>query len=182
MFPPIPTWEGLHPIIVHFPIALLMIAPVIIILGLLMPKNGRAVLISAFVLMLIGTIATFVAVSTGDAAGELAEHVPNVKSVLEEHEELAETTQTVFAALTTIFGVMLFAPMIFKKELSRKIVIPLNVAFLVFYGAGVVLLMNTAHQGGRLVHEFGVTANNPQSTQTTPGAVEKRSKKDDHDD
>ena len=165
MFPPIPTWEGLHPIIVHFPIALLMIAPVIIILGLLMPKNGRAVLISAFVLMLIGTIATFVAVSTGDAAGELA-----------------ETTQTVFAALTTIFGVMLFAPMIFKKELSRKIVIPLNVAFLVFYGAGVVLLMNTAHQGGRLVHEFGVTANNPQSTQTTPGAVEKRSKKDDHDD
>ncbi|MCP6756965.1 hypothetical protein NL533_35590, partial [Klebsiella pneumoniae] len=78
-----------------------------------------------------GTIAAFIAVSTGGAAGELAEHVNNVESVLEEHEELAETTRTVFAALTVIFGVIVFAPMFFKKELSRIIVIPLNLAFLV---------------------------------------------------
>ena len=158
MFPPIPSWDGLHPIIIHFPIALLIVVPIIIILGLLMPKNGRTFLIAAFVLMLIGTIATFVAVSTGEAAGELAEHINNVESVLEEHEELAETTRTVFTALTAIFGVILFAPMLFKKELSRTILIPLNLAFLLFYGSGVVLLMNTAHQGGILVHQLGVHA------------------------
>lgn len=179
MFPPIPSWDGLHPIIIHFPIALLIVAPIIILLGLLMPKNGRTFLHSAFVLMLIGTIATFVAVSTGEAAGELAEQINNVESVLEQHEELAETTRTVFTALTAIFGVILFAPMLFKKELSRAILIPLNLAFLLFYGSGVVLLMNTAHQGGILVHQLGVHAVMGPTAQNN--ATPKNGKEDDDD-
>lgn len=182
MFPPIPSWDGLHPLIVHFPIALLMVAPLIILIGIFMPQKGRSFLIAAFVLMLLGTIAAFIAVSTGGAAGELAEHVNNVESVLEEHEELAETTRTVFAALTVIFGVIVFAPMFFKKELSRIIVIPLNLAFLLFYGAGVVLLMNTAHQGGRLVHEFGVRAMMSTTAQNNPAGNPGGSKHDDDDD
>lgn len=182
MFPPIPSWDGLHPIIIHFPIALLMVVPVIILIGLLMPKSGRTFLISAFVLMLIGTIATFVAVSTGGAAGELAERVKNVESVLEQHEALAETTRTVFAALTVIFGVIVFAPMLFKKELSRMIMIPLNLGFLVFYGAGAVLLMNTAHQGGRLVHEFGVQAMMTKTGGTVPPAPGAKTDRKDDDD
>ena len=182
MFPPLPSWDGLHPIIIHFPIALLLIAPIIIIIGLFMPKNGRTFFLSAFVLMLIGTIATFIAVSTGNAAGELAEHVNNVESVLEEHEELAETTRTVFAILTAIFGVIVFAPMLFKKELSRVITIPLNLAFLLFYGSGAVLLMNTAHQGGRLVHEFGVRAVVSSTAQNSQGTVPAKSRKHDDDD
>lgn len=182
MFPPIPSWDGLHPLIVHFPIALLMVAPLIILIGILMPQKGRSFLIAAFVLMLLGTIAAFVAVSTGGAAGELAEHVNNVESVLEEHEELAETTRTVFAALTVIFGVIVFAPMLFKKELSRMVIIPLNLAFLLFYGAGVVLLMNTAHQGGRLVHEFGVRAMMNVTAKNNPAGTPAASKHDDDDD
>lgn len=180
MFPPIPSWDGLHPIIIHFPIALLIVAPLIILLGIFVPKNGRTFLISAFLLMLLGTIATFIAVSTGSSAGELAEHVNNVGPVLEEHEELAETTRTVFAVLTAIFGVVVFAPMLFKKELSRMIVIPLNLAFLLLYGSGVVLLMNTAHQGGRLVHELGVRA--VMTAQADPAAVPRPKKDHDGDD
>ncbi|MBK9529507.1 MAG: hypothetical protein IPO41_14615 [Acidobacteria bacterium] len=62
---------------------------------------------------------------------------------------------------------ILFAPMLFKKELSRAILIPLNLAFLLFYGSGVVLLMNTAHQGGILVHQLGVHAVRDQQLKTT---------------
>ncbi len=182
MFPPIPSWDGLHPIIVHFPIGLVLIVPVIILIGIFMPKNGRSFLVSAFILMLIGTIATFIAVSTGEAAGELAEQINNVEAVLEEHEELAETTRTVFAVLTGIFGVIVFAPMLFKKELTRMITIPLNLAFLLFYGSGAVLLMNTAHQGGRLVHEFGVRAVMASTAQNPTGTNPTRTKKLDDDD
>ena len=32
-FPPIPSWDGLHPLIVHFPIALLLVAPLLVVLG-----------------------------------------------------------------------------------------------------------------------------------------------------
>ena len=183
MFPPIPSWDGLHPLIIHFPIALLLVVPVIIAVGMFMPRSSRSFFIVAFILMLLGTIATFIAVSTGGAAGELAEHMKNIDPVLEEHEELAETTRTVFSALTVIFGVIVFAPLLFRKELSRMVLIPLNLAFLVFYGAGAVLLMNTAHQGGRLVHEFGVRAMMGTTAQTTsPGKSNPSSHAADDDD
>lgn len=181
MLPPIPSWDGLHPIIVHFPIALLLVAPVLILLGSFLPNKSRPILISAFVLMLIGTVGAWIAVSTGESAGEFAEQMANVEAVLENHKELAETTATVFTALTAIFGVVVFAPMIFRKELSRKIIIPLNLAFLLFYSAGAILLINTAHEGGRLVHEFGVRA--PVNTaQTRSGIqIQNRSFEDDDD-
>lgn len=181
MLPPIPSWDGLHPLIIHFPIALLLVAPLLVLIGVFLPNKGRSFLIAAFILMLLGTVASFIAVSTGESAGELAERVANVESVLENHEELAETTRTVFSALTVVFGVMLFAPMIFKKDLSSKIVIPLNLAFLIFYGAGVVLLINTAHQGGRLVHEFGVRAMMTASTQTPQTSAPSKRGDDDDD-
>ncbi|MBX7172062.1 MAG: hypothetical protein K1X72_13950 [Pyrinomonadaceae bacterium] len=165
MLPPIPSWDGLHPIIVHFPIALLLVAPVLILLGMFFGKNNRAFMLSAFILMVIGTIATFIAVSTGESAGELAERLVNAESILENHEELAETTRTVFTALTIIFGAIIVVPLILKKELGKKILIPISCAFLVFYSAGAVLLINTAHQGGRLVHEFGVRAMMANSNQ-----------------
>ncbi|MBS1793760.1 MAG: hypothetical protein JSS81_07895 [Acidobacteria bacterium] len=158
MLPPIPGWDSLHPAIVHFPIALLLIAPVLVVAGLIFEKHGRPFMISAFILMLAGTVGAFVAVATGDAASELAERVAGVENVLESHEELAETTRNVFAALTTIFGAIVFVPMIFKKELGRRLTLPIGLAFLLFYGAGAVVLLNTAHEGGRLVHEFGVRA------------------------
>ena len=39
-------------------------------------------------------------------------------------------------------------------------------AFLVLYGTGALFLVNTAHQGGRLVHELGVRAPVAPSSQT----------------
>jgi uncharacterized membrane protein len=179
MLPPIPSWDGLHPIIVHFPIALLIFAPILIVLGMIFHKNGKAFMVSAFVMMLIGTIATFVAVATGNSAGELAERMANVEAVLENHEELAETTRNIFTALTAIFAAIVFVPMIFKKELGRTVMIPISLAFLLFYGAGAVVLMNTAHEGGRLVHEFGVRAMMVNNGQTK---IQPNQKADDDDD
>jgi len=161
--PPIPSWDGLHPLIVHFPIALLLIAPLLVILGSVFRGKSRGFLIGAFLLMLVGTVAAWIAVSTGESAGEFAERFQGVEGVIENHEELAETTAIVFSALTAIFGVIVFAPIAFGKDLSRKVLMPLNLAFLLFYSAGGVLLINTAHQGGRLVHQFGVHAIMAQS-------------------
>jgi uncharacterized membrane protein len=166
MLPPIPSWDAMHPLIVHFPIGLLLVAPILIVLGLILFGQNRAFMISGFVLMLLGTIAAAVAVSTGDAAGELAERVANVESVLEQHEELAETTRNVFIALTAIFGAIVFVPLILKLDFGRKVAVPVILVFLLFYGAGAVVLINAAHEGGRLVHEFGVRAMVAQNGQT----------------
>ena len=79
-FPTIPSWDALHPLIIHFPIALLLIAPIFIVVGaVLTPAKGRAYLIAAMVLLLVGTAAIFVAVETGEAAGKLAERTPGME-------------------------------------------------------------------------------------------------------
>jgi uncharacterized membrane protein len=169
--PPIPSWDALHPLIIHFPIALLLIAPAFIIIGaLLQPPKGRPYLVAAMVLLLAGTVAIYVAIETGEAAGKLAERTPGVEQVIETHESLAERTRTVFTVLSVIFVALLVMPRLLKKDDTRLTSTILPLAFLVLYGAGALLLVNTAHNGGRLVHEFGVraiVASSPANANTT---------------
>jgi uncharacterized membrane protein len=157
--PPIPSWDGLHPLIIHFPIALLLIAPIFVVIGAaLSPAKGRPYLIAAMVLLLAGTASLYVAVETGEAAGKLAERSPGVEPVLERHEALAERSRAVFSVLSVIFIALIAVPWFVKQADTRMTTTILPVAFLVLYSAGALLLVNTAHNGGRLVHEFGVQA------------------------
>ena len=168
-FPPIPSWDALHPLIIHFPIGLLLIAPVFIIAGAaLKPAKGRSFLLAAMILLLVGTAGVFIAVETGEAAGKLAERVPGVEQVLETHESLAESTRVVFSVLSVIFAALLAAPRLLKRPDTRLTTTILPLAFLVLYGAGALLLVNTAHNGGRLVHEFDVRAMVAASPADTP--------------
>jgi uncharacterized membrane protein len=154
--PPVPAWEGLHPLIVHFPIVLLMVAPLFVLIGALVPRrHSRSFMISALILMLLGTIASYVAIETGEAAGKIATRTPEINRILERHGELAEQTRLSFTVLTVVFAGVLIVPALVKRE-NRITTTILPLAFLLIYGGGVVLLANTAHNGGRLVHEFGV--------------------------
>jgi uncharacterized membrane protein len=156
--PPVPTWDGLHPLIIHFPIVLLMIAPLFVLIGAaLSPKRSKSYFISALILMILGTASTFVAINTGEAAGKIASRTPEINRVLEHHEQLAERTRFSFTILTVVFAGILVLPRIMKRE-NRMLTSVLPIVFLVFYGGATLLLANTAHNGGRLVHEFGVQA------------------------
>ena len=158
-FPPIPSWNELHPLVIHFPIALLLIAPLFVIAGaILEPAKGRAYHLAGLALMLLGTAAVFVAVGSGEAAGEQAERIAGVKQVLETHEALAERTRIAFSVLSVIFAALLIVPRLLRHADNRLVTTTLPLAFLVLYSAGMLLLVNTAHNGGRLVHEFGVRA------------------------
>lgn len=157
--PPIPTTlDALHPLIVHIPIGLLLIAPLFVVIGAAMRSKGHPYLIAAFLLMAIGTAATFVAVPSGEAAGRLVERTPEINAVLEDHEELAETTRLVFSILTLVFAGILLAPAFFPRTPDFVFSSALPLLFLLFYAFGAVVLINTGHHGGQLVHEFGVKA------------------------
>lgn len=157
--PPIPSWDALHPLIIHFPIALLLVVPLFIIAALLVSAPRRQVfMISALALMILGTTSAYVAVSSGEAAGKLAERTAQVRAVLERHEDLAEKTRLTFTVLTVLLAGILILPRLVKWEPSRAMSAIVSVVFLVLYGGAAQLLINTAHHGGLLVHEFGVTA------------------------
>lgn len=162
--PSFPPWDALHPLVVHFPIALLLIAPLFVALGLFLPKaKAKHTIFAGFALVVIGTAFLFVTTETGDAAADQVHKSPVVSSLLHEHEELAETTEIAFGTLLALLAALIFGPRLLKRELTiRTSRIGLSV-FLLAYIGGALLLVNTAHAGGRLVHEFGVTARNTRA-------------------
>jgi len=166
MFHLFPTWNGLHPVVVHFPIILLLIAPLLVILGTVLPEAQRGpFLASALILMVLGTSMTYLAVATGELAIKAVASPPSLNGLLEEHRSLAQSTRGLFSVLTVVFTALLFAHRLLRRELDSWVKTSLFGAFLLFYGSGVVLLVDTALKGGQLMHVLGaktaVTCNLP---------------------
>jgi uncharacterized membrane protein len=150
-------WNEVHPVVVHFPIALLLIAPVFVLFGTLLPgTRGRTFLSAALVLMSMGTVGTLLARLTGSVAATGSIPGMNARHVLADHSEMAEITIILFSVLTISFGVTLWT--IWYRRLKRALVLQrvLPLLFLIFYGAGILQLLRTASLGVRLTHEFGV--------------------------
>jgi len=147
-------WNGLHTIIVHVPIILLLVAPFFVIMGIGLPAAKRRIFLgSALTLMVFGTAMTFVAVTTGEAAMKVVGSTPAFKVALEEHRALAETTTELFSVLTLGFAALLFAPRLLGRELESRINTALLAIYLVLYATGALFLVHTALQGGHLVRE-----------------------------
>ena len=154
-----PAWPASHPLIVHFPIALLLTAPLFIVLGASRkPSRSFPFLASALLLMILGTVSLFLAAASGQAAGRALDEATSAAGTLERHEELARAALVTFCALTMIFGSIVLLPRLLRRMPGRALSTALPAVFLLFYLTGAISLVHVAHQGGRLVHEFGIRA------------------------
>jgi len=158
MFPPIPSFDGLHPIVVHFPVALLMVAPLFLALAAIFPSKAGCFGRAALLLLALGTIASFVAVESGEAAARLADRTPEINAQIERHQGLADTTRNVFAGLTVAYAAVLLWPMLRRKEWGAGALRLVNAVALIAALGGALLVANTGHAGGVLVHGLGVQA------------------------
>ena len=156
--PSIPSWDALHPGVSHFPIVLLVVAPVVLLVGLMSETRRRSCLELALWFMIAGTLGVYISAATGDAAREVASKTPAVKQAIEEHETIGSVVRAAFTALTLALAALLYGPRLVKKPLAPGTVTNLAIALLVLYLAACLPLYNAAHSGGVLVHKLGVHA------------------------
>jgi len=135
--------ESVHPLLVHFPIALLLTAFVLdlLALGLKRPALHRVALWN----LGLGTLGAGAAVWSGYEAAEIAKHTFEIHQIMELHRKLG--------IATLILGVLVVAWRLWKRDQlgirarAATLVLMLTIAGTLGYGA---------HLGGRLVYEFGV--------------------------
>ncbi len=143
--------ELLHPMIIHFPIVLLIQAALIDVLvtarGDSLSGAGVLPLVGRFSL-LAGAAAAVTAVGFGYLAHDIAVDKGFSDSLIEQHEGLGVTTASVFAVL----ALLRFAAPRFGLVLDG----PRGLGAAALTVAGVGLLLTTAYFGGALVYDHGV--------------------------
>ncbi len=156
LFPSMPGWDGLHPLVTHFPIALLLVAFWPLAIGVARRERGRPWLLASFLLTAFGTAAAWVAAYTGEAAGELVERTPQIQAALERHEELGELVRNLFTVITLLIAAALFGPGLRHRRVPPQAALLVWIVIVAVFGVGALAVIHAGHEGGRLVHEFGV--------------------------
>jgi uncharacterized membrane protein len=149
-----PPWNHIHPALVHFPIALLTVAPLLVLLGLLWPAQRRGIHTSALILLALGFGGLILALESGEAVERYARATPALLAGLRDHELAAQWTALVFGLLGAAFAGLWAFPLLRKRELPRSLETGLLVFWLLLSLVGVLALARTGHLGGHLVHDL----------------------------
>ncbi len=136
--------ENLHPLVIHFPIALLVTALALELAGLLWRSDGlrRAALWNQG----LGTVGVLAAVITGRLAEAGAKHSLEIFQVMSRHEQVGY-----------MVGWLAVAALGWRLATTRRRAVPRDQW--IGWGALALLcgvLAFGAHLGGRLVYEYGV--------------------------
>lgn len=137
----------LHPMVIHFPIALFVVYTLLEFIALFF-KNGN---FSKVILIILGMGVFFaiLAVLTGNKAAEACEKLvpPDVSEIIETHETFATITLFFYA---TLFLIKFYV--VTKLETGRL----LKYAFLILTLIGNIFIYLTGYYGGQLVFKHGV--------------------------
>jgi uncharacterized membrane protein len=140
----------LHPMIVHFPIALLIVGFLSDLIGAFFKKEFFSK--AGFYLLILGTAGVIAAYLSGNIAGDGVSEAGTLKQALENHEEAAELSLW----LMVIASVVRIGIVVFKKYTGM-----FKWAAIILFFAGILSIARTGYYGGELVfkHAAGVQLN-----------------------
>lgn len=156
--PAVPGWDGIHPAMVMFPVALLLASAVLLLAGLFAREAWRAWAGAALVTMLAGTLAAWLAAGSGHAAGQLVDKTPELAALILRHEALGVLVRNTFTALTAVYLVLYLLPVWLHRQPVAPLRVTVQAVFLVAWIVAAGTLARAADAGGRLVHTHGVRA------------------------
>ncbi len=142
--------DYIHPMIVHFPIALLLVGFLSEAIGLIFKKDFFTK--TAFYLLILGTLGVVAAYISGDITGEGVAETGVLKNALETHEEAAQLSLW----LMTAAAIVRVGFVVWKKYTGVY-----KWFSLVLFLVGVLSIVRTGYYGGELVykHAAGVQLN-----------------------
>jgi uncharacterized membrane protein len=141
-----PSFGSLHPIIVHFVIALGILGIVFRIASLLKPFAWASP--AARVLIICAAVASVLATESGDAAHGTAERIPGVRSAVEEHEEAGDWARNLLVGLGLIEVAGFFVRS--REKLARGLAIASSVGGV----AAGLAVYRVGDLGGELVYSY----------------------------
>ena len=133
-----------HPQVVHFVIALCLVGVGLRVVSLL--RKWPWMNPAATALILLGTLASVVAVKSGADAHGPAERVPGARNAVVEHEEWGERARNIFLLIAAVELVALA-----MAEKNRRL---LHMASAVVGLGGVFAMYETGEHGGELVYSY----------------------------
>ena len=150
----------LHPMIIHFPIALLIIGFIADTIGIIFKKDFFTK--AGFYLLILGTLGVVASYITGNIAGEGVEEAGTLKQALENHENAAQLSLWLMAAAAVVRIVIVAV---------KKYTGIFKYAALTLFLLGVLSIVRTGYYGGELVYKhaagvqfnLGLDFNNPGS-------------------
>lgn len=155
-----------HPSIVHFPIALTFILPVLILIFAFMIKSKKMTHQTWLIiigLQLATTITGYISLDSGENEEERVEKVLE-KKLIQEHEEAAE----IFVGATVIALVLSVAAYFLRTEIQFFVQLAICLVSLV----SCFLAYTTGKLGGELVYRHGAAGAYVRSSQPTEAAGE----------
>jgi len=159
----VPEWApNIHPMIVHFPLVLLVFAILFDIAGLILKKETWLSK-SSLILYLCGITAVLIAFLTGKAAADSLDIPANVISSVNEHADWAEITLWFFA----IYIVIRITVGVAFKSLRKILFVPIVLIGII----GIYFLYQTGDHGAKLVYGYGLGTGNIIKTEANKEKV-----------
>jgi uncharacterized membrane protein len=145
---PISDMENIHPLFVHFPIALLLTGLLLDGLGFILKKSGLS--IAGWWCFGLGVISAVVTVFTGLQAEETVSLSQEASEVLEMHEHFQ------------LYSTAVLVGLLIWRCFKWRLIPPLASVYFIITILAVGAISYGSHYGGELVYEYGVgTATNP---------------------
>ncbi len=155
----------LHPMIVHFPVALTFILPILIIVFAYMIKNNKMIPKGWLVivgLQLMVVVTGYVSLETGETEEHTVEKVVS-KDLIHEHEEAAE----IFVGSTVLALVLSIGVFFIRKEFQFPIKMGISIVGLI----SCFLAYKTGSLGGELVYKHGAASAYTAEEQASQGLL-----------
>jgi len=162
------TPDPLHPVVVHFPICLVILGTLLSILTIF-TRRGALPQFTAFILILAAAGAQFAVITGGDETDDIIQRMPESRPLIYQHAEWGERMRTtaVVAACSAIVALAFFKARTFRRVMAF-------VTTIVAAGA-CYCAFKAVENGGEMVYHHGVGIHNeapkPPTSPGSPGST-----------